>query len=146
MFVQYYGLVERPLAEVEVALLSLHAGLADSATFAYRHGEGLVTKIGGGGVAKKVLLDLGTPVRAEGSIAQPLVWWATGTPGLFPTMDAELVVTSLGEDLTQVTFQGTYKPPLGPVGKLIDKALLHHFAEVSVKDFVDRVVTLLRTA
>src|SRR4030067_303635 len=98
---------------------------------------------GGGGeskVAKTVKLEVGAPSRRETQVTLPLSWWATGTPFLFPTMDAELVLAAMGPQLTQVTLQGTYKPPIGPVGRALDKALLHRFAEASVKDFVDRVV------
>jgi hypothetical protein len=42
-----------------------------------------------------------------------------------------------------VRFQGTYQPPLGPVGRVLDRALFGRFAEASVKDFVDRVIDIL---
>lgn len=143
VFVQYYGMVERPFAEVEADLVALGDGLDRSADVAYRHGEDLLARIGGSGIAKTVLLDMGSPSRGEASTSIPLVWWATGTPSLFPTMEAELTVAPMGDDLTQVLFQGTYKPPLGAVGRVLDRAVLHRFAEMSVKDFVDRVVDLL---
>ncbi|MBI5157605.1 MAG: hypothetical protein HZA58_06260 [Acidimicrobiia bacterium] len=143
MFVQYYGMVERPFAEVEAELLSIGDTLTASADSAYRLGEGLLIKIGGGAVAKTVLLDLRTPVRGASSTILPLEWWATGTPALFPKMEAELTVADMGNSLTQVQLQGNYQPPLGSVGRILDRAVLHRFAEASVKDFVDRVVTIL---
>lgn len=143
MFVQYYGMVERPFAEVERDLLDLGDALAGPADSAYRLGEGLLVKIGGGGVAKTVLLDLKSPVRGDGMTSVPLEWWATGTPGLFPRMEAELTVAEMGATLTQVRFQGTYQPPLGPVGRILDRTLFGRFAEASVKDFVDRIVAIL---
>jgi hypothetical protein len=143
MFVQYYGTVERPFAEVERDLLDLGDSLAGPADSAYRLGEGLLVKIGGGGVAKTVLLDLKTPVRGDRMTSVPVEWWATGTAGLFPRMEAELTVAEMGDALTQVRFQGTYQPPLGPVGRVLDRALFGRFAEASVKDFVDRVITIL---
>ena len=143
MFVQYYGMVERPFEEVEAGLLAIGDGIGETAAVAYRNGEDLVARIGGSGFAKSVLLDLKQPVRAPGSTTIPLVWWATGTPALFPTMDAELTVAVVSDGLTQVLFQGTYQPPLGPVGRMIDRTLLRRFAEMSVKDFVDRLIVLL---
>ena len=82
-------------------------------------------------------------VRGASTTTLPLEWWATGTTALFPRMDAELTVADLGGSLTQVLFQGNYQPPLGSVGRMLDRAVLHRFAEVSVKDFVDRIVGLL---
>lgn len=143
MFVQYYGNVERPFVDVERRVLDLGDALAGPADSAYRLGERLVVKIGGGSVAKTVMLDLKTPVRGDGTISVPLEWWATGTPGLFPRMEAELAVADVGGALTQVRFQGTYQPPLGPVGRVLDRALFGRFAEASVKDFVDRVIAIL---
>ena len=143
VFVQYYGMVERPFSEVEADLLAIGDALAESADVAYRHGEGLLVRIGGGAVAKTVLLDLRAPVRGASTTTLPLEWWATGTTALFPRMDAELTVADLGGSLTQVLFQGNYQPPLGSVGRMLDRAVLHRFAEVSVKDFVDRIVGLL---
>lgn len=140
MFVQYYGVVERPFADVEADLLAIGDGIGETAAIAYRNGEDLVARIGGSGVAKTVLLDLKKPLRSASSTTIPLVWWATGTPSLFPTMDAELTVAPVGESLTQILFQGSYQPPLGPVGRMLDRAVLHRFAEMSVKDFVDRII------
>jgi hypothetical protein len=65
---------------------------------------------------------------------------ATGTPGLFPNMDAELVIARVGDDLTQVRIQGQYAPPLGGFGRLIDQAFLHRVAEATTKELVDRIV------
>jgi hypothetical protein len=144
MFVQYFGLVARPFADVSRDLLAMSNGLARSATVAYRNGEALLAKMSGPGVvAKTVALEMGEAIQSADSTSVPLSWWATGTPGLFPTMEAELSVAAMGPDLTQVSFQGTYKPPLGIVGQVLDRTLLRRFAESSVKDFVDRVIVEL---
>lgn len=144
MFVQYFGLVARPFADVSHDLMAMGSGLTRSATLAYRNGEALMATLSGPGVvAKMVALEMGEPIRSADSTSVPLSWWATGTPGLFPTMDAELSVAAMGPELTQVSFQGTYKPPLGIVGQVLNRTLLHRFAESSVKDFVDRVIAEL---
>jgi len=65
---------------------------------------------------------------------------ATGTPGVFPKMDAELVTARVGDEMTQVKIQGQYAPPLGGFGRLIDQAFLHRVAEATTKELVDRVV------
>lgn len=65
---------------------------------------------------------------------------ATGTPVLFPKMDAELVIARVGDDLTQVKIEGQYAPPLGGFGRLIDQAFLHRVAEATSKELVDRIV------
>jgi len=146
MFVQYFGVVERPFADVSRALLAMTNGMSRSATVAYRNGEALMARLSGPGVvAKTVVLEVGAPIQDADRTSLPLAWWATGTPGLFPTMEADLTAAPMGPDITQVAFQGTYKPPLGIVGHVLDRALLHRFAESSVKDFVDRIVVELTT-
>lgn len=56
-------------------------------------------------------------------------------------MDADLLVVGLGQDLTKIALQGTYEAPMGAVGASLDKLLLHHVAESSVKAFVDRIAS-----
>jgi hypothetical protein len=60
-------------------------------------------------------------------------------------MDADLMIEPLGPDLTQLSFQGSYTPPFGVPGLLLDRWVLHRVAEASVKNLVDRVAKALRT-
>ncbi len=53
-----------------------------------------------------------------------IVWEATGAPRLFPKMDAEVVLAALGPGLTQLSLRSSYRPPLGSIGRLLDRALL----------------------
>jgi hypothetical protein len=143
MFVYYFVHVNRPFAEAEpelVAQLNSFGSLADAA---YREGEDLRDKIGlsrdNPVVAKTVQLVAGTPLRGGQQTTIPVAWEATGTPGLFPKLDADLIVATVGPELCQIAMRGTYSPPLGPLGRALDRAVLHRVAEASVKSFVDRV-------
>jgi len=144
MFVQYYGEVMRPYDEVVDRCPLVIGQLEGWAVASYRDGEAIRAKMGPRGerspMAKTVRLDIGAPVQSTDARRIPLTWEATGTPGLFPTMRAELVISRVGDDLTQVKIQGHYDPPLGTVGRLIDRAFLHRIAEASTKEFVDRIV------
>lgn len=147
MFLQYYGHVARPLSEIEQRLPELGSEIAGWGEGTYRDGEALRLKVGtdqnGGLVAKSVSLTLGPPDRGHDTIRMPLAWEATGTPGLFPRMSADLVLASLGGELTQVKLEGSYEPPLGAVGRMLDRAILHRVAETSVKALVDRIIEAL---
>ena len=66
----------------------------------------------------------------------PIAWHAVKTQRAFPVMQAELIVYPLTATETQLELEGTYEPPLGPVGRAIDSALLHRIAEVSVQQLV----------
>lgn len=144
MFVYYFVHIDRPLEEVEGILPKLLDGMAEAADIAYREGERLLSKVGPGGpVAKSVHLRVGSPARRGETTAFPLAWEATGTPGLFPRMEAEIVLAPLGPRLTRVTFEGSYSPPLGAVGRGLDRVLLHRVAEATVKHLVDRIGSAL---
>jgi hypothetical protein len=145
MFVYYFVHVERPFDEVEPALLRMLPGLRGWAEDAYREGERLRARIGPGGrAAKNVRIEAGRPARGANETWLPLSWEATGAPGLFPRMEADVVIARVGPELTHVALRGSYRVPLGVVGRALDRMLLHRVAEASVKAFVDRMGTALR--
>lgn len=146
MFVYYFVPLDLgPFWRVEWAFVEVLDTLPEAADFAYRRGEEVRVRLSvdGGPAAKEVRLAVGEPFRGDDQTAAPITWEATGTPGLFPRMEADLLVTSLGPDLTHLALRGSYKPPLGPVGAALDRMILHRVAELSVKVFVDRLATLL---
>lgn len=144
MFVYYYGHVPGTVAEAERAVLELLRKRPEMADIAYRQSEELRARVGPGlaGLAKAVRLEVGDPLdEGPGDVRIPVSWVATGTPGLFPRFDGELVISELEADLTQVAFRGSYDPPLGGVGEALDRVLLHRIAEATVKRFVDALIT-----
>lgn len=146
LFVYYFALIHRPWEEAEGRFLALATGLDGWAAAAYRRGEDLRARLGVGKsrlVAKTVRVELGAPVRGESETTLPITWEATGAPGLFPRMEADLVIAAVGPELTHLGLRGSYRPPLGAVGRLVDRALLHRVAESSIKGFVDRVARAL---
>lgn len=143
VFIYYYAQLHQPFEKVEQRVCHLLSDLTGWADAAYRDGEELRARVGVGGkrgvIAKTVTLDVGRPVRTRDQTTIPLSWTATGAPGLFPQMSADLTVARVGPDMAHLGFSGSYEPPGGPVGQIIDEALLHRIAESSVKGFVDRV-------
>jgi hypothetical protein len=147
MFLYYFVHVEAPFSAVEEQLRSGGGGLDRMAAEAYRDGESIRARIGPGNehplLAKSVRITLGTPRDGDCETTFPIVWEATGVPALFPRLDGDLVVTSLGRTLTQVTLRGSYEPPMGAVGRALDRTVLHRVAEASVKGFLDRLARTL---
>ena len=84
-------------------------------------------------------IEFGQPVRMTGKTVLPLRWTATGATGLFPSLEADLEVAPLAENHTQLAMSARYVPPLGPIGRVIDRAVLFRVAEATLKDFLDRV-------
>ena len=146
MFVYYFVHVERPFEEIEPQVLRMLPGLRGWANDAYREGEHLYARIGTpkGRFAKTIEMAVGEPVRGASETWIPIEWEATGTPRLFPRMQADIVVARVGTELTQIALRGSYRVPLGKVGAAIDRTLLHRIAEASVKAFVDRIASSAR--
>jgi hypothetical protein len=90
-------------------------------------------------LSKEVHIELGTPHRMSGKTLLPLSWKATGPERLFPSLEADLEIAALGRRRTQLSISARYRPPLGIVGKALDRVRLHRVAEAAIKDFLDRV-------
>jgi hypothetical protein len=144
MFVRYFVEVPLPTVEVERALLdSPTEWLSAMAGDAQERGDGLLTEVGVGPLGirlrRRVTIQLGAPVRFPSMTSLPLTWEPVGLDGLLPRMDADLQLGSLGKGRTQLAVSARYRPPLGAVGRAIDRVLLHRAAEATVKDFLDRL-------
>ncbi|MEX0757375.1 MAG: hypothetical protein WD204_05450 [Acidimicrobiia bacterium] len=119
-------------------------GLALLADASYRRGEELAVGPHSA-VAVPVEFSIGVPVVGSNSVEFPVRWRATGATHLFPHMDAELVLSPLGES-THVEFRGVYTPPMGPVGAILDRVALHRLAEATVRNFLERLVELIEVS
>jgi hypothetical protein len=137
MFARYFVEVPLPADRVERALLASPAEwLSAMAGAAQERGDGLLTEVGVGPLGTRlrrpVTIRLGAPVRFPSMTSLPLTWEPVG-------LDADLELGSLGQDRTQLAISARYRPPLGVVGRAVDRVLLHRVAEATLKDFLDRV-------
>jgi hypothetical protein len=143
MFVRYYADLPVPLASVERAFLDDPvAWLPAAVREADDQGERLLGEVGFGDghrLDKRVEVSVGEPVRLTDAVMLPITWRATGVGVVFPSLEGDLEVAALGPDRTQLAMSARYRPPLGGVGRALDRALLHRVAEATVKDFVLRV-------
>lgn len=141
MFVHYYTHVSVPMDVVEARLDDVRGRLEDMADVAYREGEDLFARVGPHNVdyAKTVRLDIGMPEIRRAGLLYPVSWSAVGARALFPQLTADLVVSHVGRERTKLSLEGTYEPPLGPIGRAVDRTILKNVAESTVQDWVDRV-------
>ena len=143
MFARYF--VELPLQRERVEQVLIDAPrtwLPGIATEANLRGDRLLAEVGIGGdvrIAREVAIDLGTPIQLPTKSVLPLRWTATGASGLFPSLDADLEIAPLGHDRCQLSMSARYVPPLGALGRAIDRALLFRVAEATIKNFLDQV-------
>jgi hypothetical protein len=142
VFARYFVELSLGVDRVEDLLTrDAHTWLSGVAEQANRRGDDLLSDVGFGDrgrTARTVTIELGSAVRMRTKTLIPLHWSAVGRPELFPALDADLEIAPLG-DGTQLALSARYAPPLGAVGRAIDRALLSRVAEATIKDFLDRV-------
>jgi hypothetical protein len=144
VFVYYYTHIACPFEQASPRLRGLQENVNAAAGEAYRDIEELRVKLGiraegDPRVGKTVAVRLGPPLETPYAVTIPINWEATGLPSLFPTLAGELTLAPLGSAACQLALRGTYEPPLGALGRVIDRALLQRVAEAGVKSFVDRI-------
>jgi hypothetical protein len=150
MFVRYYMELDLPFEDVETRLLATpDRWVPGILREAEDRGGLLLAEVGfplGGErrVAKQVEISLGEPYRSSSKTALPITWTATGSGSLFPSMEADLEIAGLGASRTQLAISARYRPPLGAVGRALDRALMHRVAEATIKDFLDHVAQTLQ--
>ena len=113
---------------------------------AHAEGDLLRVRVGPRGpswLAKTVLVRLGRVEERGEERAMPITWDARGPSGLFPRMEAEIVVSAVDAERSELRLRGSYHPPLGRAGQLLDEALLHRVAKATVRVFLRRVADAL---
>lgn len=141
MFVHYYTHVPVGMSDVESRLDEVRGHIEDLADVVYRDGEELYAKVGPGesDVAKTVRLEIGVPEIRKAGLVYPVSWTASGAKILFPKLTADLVISHVGSERTKISLEGRYEPPLGALGRAVDRTVLKQVAESTVQDWVDRV-------
>jgi hypothetical protein len=143
MFARYFVELALPADRVEAVLRQdPRLWMTHLAEHANRRGDALLAEVGFGEdvrIARTVEIEFAAGVHAGNKAIFPFRWSATGPGGVFPALDADLEVAPLGAESTQLSISARYVPPLGKLGRLIDRAVLSRVAEATVKDFLDRV-------
>ena len=102
-------------------------------------------KVAGVPVYKHVKLELGQPLLRVSSnrMLIPVSWHTYGGPPLFPVLEGHLEVDGASLEQTTLGLKANYAPPLGGLGRIIDRTLLRGLAQATVKDFVERLAEAL---
>ncbi len=125
-------------ARERIARMVADGGLTGVSRDAYGRGLPRLIRVGPvgdtPGISKQVQVRLIGPVKRDGTTTVWLRWDATGPAGgLFPVLDADLLLRPAGLEKTRLTLNGCYRPPLGPVGASLDRAGLHHVATATIR-------------
>jgi hypothetical protein len=107
-------------------------------------------RVGVAGVSKLVRVQARELSWANLSVGMALRWEASGPGGgLFPVLDADLTLTPAPAPVpghgpgSLLTLAGVYRPPLGPLGEVLDRAILNRVATATVRGFLARVAAQL---
>jgi hypothetical protein len=96
------------------------------------------------GLSKLVRVRFVGPVERGGAMTIWLHWEATGLAGgLFPTLNADLILMAKGQEKTQLMLNGHYQPPLGRLGADLDRAVMHHVASATARALLHNVADAL---
>ena len=125
-------------ARAQLARIVAGGGLAGVSRDAY---EGALTRLirvgpfgDAPGISKQVQVRLVGPLQRDTTTAVWLRWEATGPAGgLFPVLDADLLLRSESLEKTRMTLNGCYRPPLGRLGAGLDRAVLHRVATATIR-------------
>jgi hypothetical protein len=154
--IRVYDYVNQPFERVRAALLADARGIFSRATTvasdrAQRVASGLRINVAGIEIGKEIDLEVvGSTDGEQGSDGLPretrfeLSWCAVGKASLFPTMKAELAIYALSAHETQLDLRGSYEPPLGPLGAVIDALVGRRIAEACMHQLVVDVAERLR--
>lgn len=148
MLIQDFVYIDAPFDIVGPRLSAGADGwLTALAARAGARGETRYVRIGPAGdvpllsVATRV--TIGDPTVRGDTVVIPIAWQADGLRAAFPVLWADLEVAPAGEHETQLTLSGRYDPPLGALGRGLDRLLLHRIVQASVRSFLEGVASAL---
>lgn len=142
-------MASRPI-EIYVPLILASAAARES-LLRVMHALGDGTAVSDRQTLAVYLSDLHAAVRGEIRIPvtidvvdRPVRWEyainirAASNTGFFPRFEGTLSITPVGSQ-SELWLQGTYQPPFGPIGVVLDRTVLRHAAKRSLHSFLQRI-------
>ena len=97
-------------------------------------------------VRKRVVVELGEPVKTTTWMVIPVNWKATFPAKLFPTMTGKIELAPVDVGETRVTVSGMFQPPLGKLGEQLHASVMHGVAESTVKELAESIAKRIEEA
>jgi len=135
-------------AVARLTLLINHGALHAPSHNAYEEGVATLLRVGPfgsvRGVSKLVRVRLLEPIKRGDTRSFPLRWEATGAAGeLFPVLDADLVLAPDGAGRVRVGLAGSYRPPFGRAGQVLDRAIMNRLANATIHSLLAGIAEAL---
>lgn len=90
-------------------------------------------------VRKRVVVELGEPVKTTTWMVIPVSWKATFPTQLFPTMTGKVELAPVDVGETRVTVSGMFQPPLGKLGEQLHASVMHGVAKGTVRELAEAI-------
>jgi hypothetical protein len=153
--VHYYGYVGYPYNQVRALLQRAPLDLLQRATTSAAARAGSIAaslRVGVGGV--EVAVDVRVHIRRirddesiaglPPSLSVDIAWEASHGAPIFPLMEAQLSAWQVSAEETQLDIEGYYRPPFGPIGSALDRAVGHRIAQAAVHRFFEDTLEEIR--
>jgi hypothetical protein len=128
------------IAGKRLAQLTQSGALVSASEGAYNHEAVHIARVGFPGLSKLVRVQVRELAWTDTSTGLAIRWEATGPGGrLFPVLDADIRLTPVAESATLLAMTGSYRPPLGVLGDVLDRGVLHRVAEATIRNFLGEV-------
>jgi hypothetical protein len=132
------------VARIRLENLAGAGWLVGASSDAYREWGSNLARIGplgsATGLSRLVDVRFRQVVTNQRSAVLAMRWEAVGSGGgLFPVLDADITLAPYRQSATLLSLTGAYRPPLGVIGAVLDRVVLHRVATATVQDFVDRI-------
>jgi hypothetical protein len=102
--------------------------------------DALMIRAGISMASKQVAVRTLPPVVKGLGAEIALSWSATGvTRDLYPSLEATISIEAIDEASTRIRIVGSYLPPLGDVGVVLDRLVGHRIAAATLRSFLVRV-------
>jgi len=127
-------------AATRMRLLLVGPDAGALASSAATDGESVLMRAGLAGLSKQIAVQALEPVYRPGRVVIPMRWVATGRGGdLFPALDGNLELVARPDGDTDLHLVGSYEPPLGRAGEVLDQLVMRRVARHTLDSFVRRI-------
>lgn len=103
----------------------------------------LVYEQGGTRIRRRTEVRVGPIQRFAYGVTVQISWKGARHPEIYPELDGHLRLERRQPSGSSLRFDARYTPPAGRIGATVDRALMHHVAESSVRGFLTGVAELL---
>lgn len=153
-YVQLYNAVGEPFHRIREVLVdrevaSLTAPRRLSMDWLHEGESTLEVEMAGVHLVKEVLFRVSDYVDVPGHLPMgrlQLSWEPTDTTDLYPVVHADLEIEPIDPQRTMISLLASYVPPLGRIGKIVDRVAMHSVAQVALSRFFSELVRDIRAS